>query len=86
MLKRREEVAGGWRKLHNEENQGGGVIWAEHVACMVEVRSRRLLRQACAKRASGRPECWRMMMVLIMELEESGYEAVDWIHLYHDKD
>lgn len=44
-----------------------------------------LLRKACAKRAFGSSECWKMM-VLIMKLEDVGYEVVDQINLYHDKD
>jgi hypothetical protein len=47
---KRSEVAGGWRRLHNEElhnlytspniwmNKSGGMKWAGHVACMDEMR------------------------------------------------
>jgi hypothetical protein len=50
---KREEVAGGWRRLHNEELhnlyaspdivrviKSRGMRWAGHVACMGEMRNR----------------------------------------------
>jgi hypothetical protein len=49
---KREEVARGWRRLHNEElhnlyassniirvNKSRGIRWARHVACMGEMRN-----------------------------------------------
>jgi hypothetical protein len=66
----REEVAGGWRKLHNEELHGlyssPSVIriiksrkmrWAGHVARMEEKRNmyRLLVGKSEGKRPQGRP-------------------------------
>jgi hypothetical protein len=69
---KRDEVTGGWRKLHNVELHGlyssPSIIrvikarrmrWAEHVACMEEVRGAYniLVGRPEGRRPLGRPRC-----------------------------
>jgi hypothetical protein len=97
---KRDEVMGGWRKLHNEELRdlysSPNIIkiiksrrmrWAGHVARMGEKRNAYtlLLGKPEGKRPLGRP---RRMWVdnIKMDLLEIGWGGVDWIGLAQDRD
>jgi hypothetical protein len=92
---KRDEVTGGWRKLHNEELRDlyslPGVIrimktkrmrWAGHVARIGGKRNAyRLL--------VGKPEGWRPLgrsRHMWVDLLEIGSGGVDWIGLARDRD
>jgi hypothetical protein len=96
---KRDEVTGGWRKLHNEELHGlysspiiirvikaRGVRWAGHVACMEEVRGayKILVGKPEGRRPLGRPR-HRWEDNIKMYLREIGFGDVDWIHLAQDR-
>jgi hypothetical protein len=96
---KRDEVTGGWRKLHNEELQGlyslpsivrvikaGRIRWAGHVARMGKVRGAYILvGRPEGTRPLGRPRCiWEDNIK--MDLREMGFGVVDWIHLAQDRD
>jgi hypothetical protein len=91
---KRDEMTGGWRKLHNEELHGlysspsiVRVIKARkmrragHVARMGEVRGAYniLVRRLEGRRPLGRPRC-RWEDNIKMDLREIGFGDVDWIH------
>jgi hypothetical protein len=97
---KRVEVAGSWRKVHNEELHGlysspniirmiklSRMKWAGHVALIWEMRN------ACkifvgtpeGKRLLGRPRC-RWENNIEMDLREMVLEVVDWIHLAQDRE
>jgi hypothetical protein len=97
---KRNEVTGGWIKLHNEELHGlysspsiVGVIkarrmrWAGHVACMKEVRVAYniLVGKPEGRRPLGRPR-HRWEDNIKLDLREIGFRDVDWIHLAQDRD
>jgi hypothetical protein len=93
---KRDEVMGGWRKLHNEELhdldiirtiESRRMIWAGHVAQMGEKRNayRLLVGKSEGKRPLGRPRC-RWVDNIRMDLGEVGWGAVDWIGLAQDRD
>jgi hypothetical protein len=97
---KREEVAGGWRRLHNEELhtlytlpnsirmiKSRKVRWAENVACMGEMRNAYnvLVGKPEGKRLFGRLGR-RWEDGIRMDLRETGWEVVDWIHLAPDRD
>jgi hypothetical protein len=71
-------VAGGWRKLHNEEL---------HVACMGEMRNayKTSVGYPEAKRPLGRPK-HRWEDNIRMDLREIGWQGVNWILLALDRD
>jgi hypothetical protein len=97
---KRDEVIGGWRKLHNEELHGlyssPGIVrvikarrtrWEVHVARMREVRGAYNI-------LVGKPE-WRSPLGrhrrrwednVKMDLREIGFGYVDWINLAQDRD
>jgi hypothetical protein len=93
----RDEVTGGWRKLHNEELHGlysspsivrvikaRRMRWAGHVACMGEVRG------ACnilvgKPEGLGRPR-HRWEDNIKMDLREIVFGDVNWIDLAQDRD
>jgi hypothetical protein len=96
------EVAGEWRKLHNEELRdlysspsrirmitSRRMRWAGHVARMGEKRTacRLLVGKSEGKRALGRPRGWCVFNVM-MNLGEIEIEwcGVDWIDLAQDRD
>jgi hypothetical protein len=97
---KRDEVTGGWRKLHNEELHGlysspsiARVIkarrmrWAGHVARMGEVRGAYniLVGKSEGRRPLGRPRR-RWEDNIKMVLREIGFRDVDWIHWAQDRD
>jgi hypothetical protein len=96
----RDEVTGGWRKLHNEELHGlysspriirvikaRRMRRAGHVARMGEVRGAYniLVGRPEGRRQLGRPRRgWDDNIK--MGLGEIGFGDVDWINLVQDKD
>jgi hypothetical protein len=97
---KRDEVIGGWRKLHNEELHGlystPSIItviqsrrmrWAGHVARMGEVRNAYsiLVGKPEGRRPLGRPRR-RWEDNIGMDLRNIGFGDVDWIHLAQDTD
>jgi hypothetical protein len=97
---KRDEVTGGWRKLHNEGLHGlyssPSIIrvikarrmrWVGHVARMGEVRSAYniLVRRPEGRRPLGRPR-HRWEDNIKMYLRERGFGDVDWIYLAQDRE
>jgi hypothetical protein len=98
--RKRDEVTGGWRKLHNEELHGlysspsivrviraRRMRWAGHVARMVDVRGAYsiLVGRPDGRRPLGRPRR-RWEDNIKRNLREIGFGDVDWIHLAQDRD
>jgi hypothetical protein len=96
----RDDLTGGWRKLHNEELRGlyssPSIIrvikarrmrWSGHVARMGEVRGayKILVGRPEGRRPLGRPRR-RWEDNIKMDLREVGFGDVDWIHLAQDSD
>jgi hypothetical protein len=96
---KRDEVAGEWRKLHNEELRdlysslsiirivkSRRMRWAGHVARMGEKRNayRLLVGKPEGRRPLGRPRR-RWMDNIRMYLGEVGWGGVDWIGLAQDR-
>jgi hypothetical protein len=97
---KRDEVTGGWRKVHNEELHGlysslsiVSVIKARrmrlagHVARMGEVRGAYniLVGRPEGRRPLGRPRC-RWEDNIKMDLREIEFGDVYWIHWAQDRD
>jgi hypothetical protein len=97
---KRDEVTGGWRKLHNEELRelysslsiiriikSMRIRWSRHVARLGEKRNayRLLVRKPEGKRQLGRP-IRRWVDNIKMDLLEIGWGGVDWIGLVQDRD
>jgi hypothetical protein len=97
---KRDEVTGGWRKLHNEELHGlyyspsivmvikaRRMRWAGHVACIGEVRGAYniLVGRPEGRRPLGKPRR-RWEDNIKMDVREIGFEDVDWIHWAQDSD
>jgi hypothetical protein len=97
---KRDEVAGGWRKLRNDELHGlyssPSIIrvikarrmrWAGHVARMGVVRGAYsiLIGKPEGRRPLGRPRR-RWEDNIKMDLREIGFGDVDWINLVQDRD
>jgi hypothetical protein len=97
---KRDEVTGGWRKLHNEQLHGlysspsivrvikaRRMRWAGHVARMREVRGAYiiLVGRSEGRRPLGRPRR-RWKDNIKMDLRETGFGDVDWIHWAQDRD
>jgi hypothetical protein len=97
---KRDEVTGGWRKLHNEELHGSysspSIIrvikarrmrWTGHVARMGELRGayNSLVGRPEGRRPLGRPRR-RWEDNIKMDLMKIGFGDVDWIHLAQDRD
>jgi hypothetical protein len=92
---KREEVALGWRRVHNEElcnlytssninRVTKLMIWAAHVVCMVEIRNAYdvLVGKSEGMIPCGRSRCrWEGNIRI-----EIGWEGMDWIHLAQDRD
>jgi hypothetical protein len=91
----RDEVPGGWRKLHGLYSSPSIIRvinarrmrWAEHVAHMGEVRGTYniLVGRPERRRPLGRPK-HRWEDNIKMNLGEIGFGDVDWIHLAQDRD
>jgi hypothetical protein len=99
-LPKRDEVTGGWRKLHNEELhslysspslirmiKSRRMRCAGHVARMGEKRNayRILVGTPEGKRPLGRP-IRRWVDNIKIDLREIGWNGMDWIDLAHDRD
>jgi hypothetical protein len=97
---KRDEVTGGWRKLHNEElhnlYSSPNIIriiksrrmrWAEHVSRTGAKRNtyRILVGKPEGKRPLGRPRR-RLVENITMDLREIGWDGVDWIDMTQGKD
>jgi hypothetical protein len=97
---KRDEVTGGWRKLHNEELHGlysspsivrvikvRRMIWAGHTARIGEVRGAYniLVGRPEGRRPLGRPKR-RWEDNIKMDLREIGFGDVNWIHWAQDRD
>jgi hypothetical protein len=97
---KRDEVTGGWRKLHNEELHGlysspsivrmieaRRMRWAGHVARMGAVRGAYniLVGMPEGRRPLGRPRR-RWEDNIKMDLREIGFRVVGWIHWAQDRD
>jgi hypothetical protein len=97
---KRDEVTGGWRKLHNEELHGlysSRIIirmikarrmrWVGHVACMGKVRGAYniLVGRPEGRRLLARPR-HRWEDNIKMDLREIWFGDVYWIHLAQDRD
>jgi hypothetical protein len=97
---KRDEMTGGWRKLHNEELHGlyssPSVVrmikarrmrWAGHVALMGEGRGAYniLVGKPEERRPLGRPRR-RWEDNIKMDLWDIGFGDVDWIHWAQDRD
>jgi hypothetical protein len=97
---KRDEVRGGWRKLHNEElhnlYSSPSIIrmirsrrmrWEWYVARMGQKRNayRILVGKPQGKRPLGKPRCsWADNIK--MYLREKGRDRMDWIDLAQDRD
>jgi hypothetical protein len=96
---KREEVAGGWRRLHNEDLhnlyaspsirviKSRRMRWTGHVAHMGEMRNvyEIFVINLDRKRPHGRPRHgWADSIAT--DLREKGWEGVDWMHLTQDRD
>jgi hypothetical protein len=99
ILERRDEVAGRWRKLHNEElrdmHASRSIIrmiksrrmrWVGRVARMGAKRKvyRLLVRKPEGKRPLGRPRR-RWVYNVMMDLGEKGWSGLDWVGLAEDR-
>jgi hypothetical protein len=96
---KRDEVTGGWRKLHNEDNnlystpsiirmiKSKMMRWAGHVARMGEKRNayRILVGKPEGKRPLGRPRR-RWADNIKIDLREIGWDGMDWIDVAQDRD
>jgi hypothetical protein len=97
---KRDEVTGGWRKLHNEELHGlysspsifrvikaRRMRWAGHVARMGEMRGAYniLVGSPEWRRPLGRSRR-RWEDNIKIDLREIGFGDVDWIHWAQDRD
>jgi hypothetical protein len=97
---KKDEVTGGWRKLHNEELHGlysspsivrvmkaRRMRWAEHVARMAEARGAYniLVGKPKGRKPLVRPRR-RWEDNIKMDLGETGFGDVDWIHWAQDRD
>jgi hypothetical protein len=96
---KRDEVTGGWRKLHNEEPhnlytspsiirmiKSRRMRWAGHVARMGENRNAYsiLVGKPEGKGPLGRPRR-RWVYNIKMDLKEIGWDGMDWIDLAWDR-
>jgi hypothetical protein len=97
---KRDEVTGDWRRLHNEELNGlyssTNIIrmiksrrmkWAGHVARIREGRIayRILVGRPEERRPLGRPRR-RWEDNIKVDLQEVGWDGVDWIDMAPDRD
>jgi hypothetical protein len=61
--------------------------WTGHVACMGEMRIsyKILVGKPEGERTLGRPRC-RCEDNIIMDLKETGWKSVNWLHLAQDRE
>jgi hypothetical protein len=97
--RKRDEVTGDWRKLHNEELhslysspniirmiKSRRIRWAGHVARMGNMTACRILvGKPEGKRPLGRLRC-RSVDNIKMHLRERGWDGMHWIDLAQDRD
>jgi hypothetical protein len=89
-----DEVAGEWRKLHNEELcnlyslqnitrmiKSRRTEWARHVVCMGEIRNAYKLWLESLKGRGRLEDIGVDRRTVRMDLKESGWEGVDWNYL-----
>jgi hypothetical protein len=96
---KRDEMAGGWRRQHNEELHNlyaspniqvikvRMMMWEEHVARMEEVRNAYKIWLGNLKGknySEDRGIVWKINVRI--DLREIGWEDVDWMHLNQDSD
>jgi hypothetical protein len=87
----KDEVVGGWRRLHNEElhnlyaspniiqvTKSWRMRWSGHVACMGEINADIVF--------AGKPEGGDHLEDLGIVGRIIGWEIVDWIHVAQDRD
>jgi hypothetical protein len=99
-LDQKDEVTGGWRKLHNEklhilysslniirQRISRRMRWVGHVARMGEERNvyKVLMGKPEGKRPHGRPR-HRWEDGIRMDLKKIGWGSVEWIQLAQDMD
>jgi hypothetical protein len=97
---KRDEVIGGWRKLHNEELnnlycspsmiriiKSRRMRWAGHVERMGKKRNvyRILVGKQEGKRPLGKPT-HRWQDNIKVDLRDKGWGSMDWINLAQDRD
>jgi hypothetical protein len=97
---KRDEVTGGWKKLHEEElhnlYSSPSIIkmiilrrmrWAGHVTRIWQLTNacRILVGKSERKRPLGRPRC-RWVDNVKMDLREIGWGDVDWIDMAQHRD
>jgi hypothetical protein len=92
---KRDEVTGGWRKLHGFYSSPSTIRvikarrmrWAGHVARMGEVRGAYNIwvRRAEGRGPLGRPRC-RWEDNIKMDVREIVFGDVNWIHWAQDRD
>jgi hypothetical protein len=97
---KRDEVTGGWRKLHNDELHGlysshsivrmikaRRMRWAGHVARMGDLRGAYniLVGRPEGRRPLGRPRR-RWEDNIKMDLREIWFGDMDWIYVAQDRD
>jgi hypothetical protein len=98
---KREQVMGGWRRLHNEElynfHTSPNIItlmksrrmkWVEHVTRTGNMKKKAykiLVVKADVKRPLGR-RGRKWEDNIKMDLRERVWEGVDWMHLAQDRD
>jgi hypothetical protein len=96
---KRDELTGGWIKLHNDElrdlNSSPGAIrniksrirWAQRVAPMGEKGNvcKLLVGRTEGKRPLARPRC-RWVDNIRMDFVEIGWSGVNWVDLSQDRD
>jgi hypothetical protein len=97
---KKEEVASGWTRWHNEwlhnlyalsyiirAIKSSRMRWVGHVARMKEMRNADiiLIEKPEGKRALGRPRR-KLEDNIKMDLWEVGWEVVDWMHLAQVRD
>jgi hypothetical protein len=98
---KRDEVTGGWRELHNEELndlycsptvvvviKSRIMRWAGYVACMggEEECAGVLWRNLRERDHWGDPGIDGKIIRIIMDVQEVGYENMDWIELAQYRD
>jgi hypothetical protein len=94
---KRDEVIGGWRKLHNEELhnlycspsmiriiKSRGMRWVEHVARMGEKRNAYRILVGKPEGKKPIPRC-RWEDNIKMDLREIGWGDMDWSDLAQDR-